>query len=320
MSRAAWGLTTTAVFLAGLLLGIYGLAPMLQPSPEELMRKLRVFPEDSAWRSESLRIIGSTTVLPIGESCAKEFMKLYNVSIVVEGGGSGRGISGVIDGICDIGMASRPPKPEELELAEEKGVALVLHKIAADGIAVIVHPSVVEGLGGEPLKLTIEDVSKIYSGEYVKWSDLDPRLPDKEIIVFTREPGSGTRDTFEKFVLEPFKRELKSDVSVQPSNPAMRASVEKTPYSIGYVGLGFVTGDVKAVLLAKTEDGPYYEPTAENVKAGVYPISRFLYMVTRGYPESGSLVDRFLDFVKSPRGQSIVEECGFVSIYPTEEE
>lgn len=313
MSRIIWGLSITITFFAGLLLGIH-VSTLMEPTGE-----LKVFPEDSAWRTGSLRLVGSTTVLPIGEGCAKEFMRLYEgVSIVVEGGGSGRGISGVIDGIADIGMSSRPLKPEELKLARKKGVALILHEIAADGLAIIVHPSVVEGLD-EPLKLTLDELSRIFSGEYLKWREVDPRLPDEEIVVFTREPGSGTRDAFDKIVLKAFNRELKPGASVVPSNPAMRVNVEMTPYSIGYVGLGFVTGDIKVVLLAEAEGKPYYKPTAENVEAGVYPISRFLYMVTRGYPESGSLTDRFLDFVKSPRGQSIVKESGFIPIYPTEE-
>ena len=325
-----------AMLAMGSLIGAYGLAPMLRPpeaipgvalaeilreiSPEEreILAEAGIFPEDSAWRTGLIRLVGSTTVLPIAEECAKEFMKLHDgVSIVVEGGGTGVGIKGLIDGICHIGLASRELSDVELKAAEEKGISLVLHTIAADGLAVIVHPGVTEGLE-EPLKLTLEQVGRIYSGQYTKWSEVDPRLPDREIVIFSREDGSGTRDTFEEFCLEPFGWELTPRASIAPSNPAMRTNVEITPYSIGYVSLGFVTGDIQVILLAESEGEPYYEPTRENVVKGVYPISRLLYMVTVGYPESGSLVDRFLDFVRSPTGQSIVEEAGFVAYYPLE--
>jgi len=94
--------------------------------------------------------------------------------------------------------------------------------------------------------------------------------------------------------------------------------VEQTPYSIGYVGLGFLSGNVEAVHVAEESSGSFYAPTYENVKEGVYPLSRYLYMVTDGIPESGSLTDRFIDFVKSPEGQRIVEQCGYIAIYPKE--
>ena len=304
-------LISLATLIVGVLVGIL-ISSALYPQPQ-----LQAFPEDSAWRKESIRIVGSTTVLPIGSECAKAFMKKYEtVKITVEGGGSGRGYKELIDGVCQIGMASRSPKEKELKLAKEKGVSLVLHEIAVDAIAIIVHPSVVEGLGGEPLKLTLEEVGRIFAGEYTRWSEIDPRLPDKEIVVFTREHGSGTRDTFEKFCLKPFGLKLKSEASEVPSNPTMRASVEKTHYSIGYIGLGFLKEGVIAVHLARKEEQVYYEPTRENAIAGVYPIVRYLYLVTSGIPKSGSLVDRFIDFVKSPEGQSIVEKCGFIAMYP----
>ncbi|MHA1834138.1 MAG: substrate-binding domain-containing protein, partial [Candidatus Baldrarchaeia archaeon] len=151
-----------------------------------------------------------------------------------------------------------------------------------------------------------------------KWSEVDPSLPDEKIIVFTREAGSGTRGTFEEHVMEPFGLTITPDAQEVPSNPAMRESVRNTQYSIGYVGLGFVTEDVVTVNLAVSENETYYEPTPENIYAGKYPISRYLYLVTNGWPESGSLVDRFIDFIRSPEGQRIVEDQGFLALpkYP----
>ena len=312
MKTSTLALISLLSFVLGTVVGLI-IGPIISPQTPQT----RAFPEDSAWRKESIRVVGSTTVLPIGSECAKAFMKKYEtVKITVEGGGSGRGYKELIDGVCQIGMASRPPKEKELELARKKGVFLVLHKIAVDAIAIVVHPSVIERLGGDPLKLTLEDVGKIFAGKYTRWSEVDPRLPDEEIVVFTREHGSGTRDTFEKFCLKPFGLKLKPGASEVPSNPTMRLSVEKTPYSIGYLGMGFLKEGVVAVHLAEKKGELYYEPTRENAIAGIYPIVRYLYLVTNGIPESGSLIDRFIDFVKSPEGQSIVEKCGFIAMYP----
>lgn len=289
-----------ALFLAGLLCGVVVAVPF-RPAAVEV---------------ESIRLVGSTTVLPIAKECAEEFSKFCpHAKIVVEGGGSGRGFAELIDGLCDIALASRGPKPEEIELAEERGVELFEHRIALDGIAVIVNPSVVEGLD-EPLKLTLEEIGKIFAGVYTRWSEVKEGLPDEEIRVFTREPGSGTRKTFEEFCLEPFGLEVKPGAMEAKGNPVMRTRVEETDYSIGYVGLGFVFGEVEVVHVAREEGEPYLEPTKENVREGVYPLSRYLYMFTAGEPEEGSLIDRFIDFVRSPTGQVIVEEVGFVALYP----
>lgn len=307
------GLASITTFIIGLLIGTYCITPAVTPqSPQQ------TFSEDTAWRYQSIRIVGSTTVLPIANACAIKFMQLYpTVTITVEGGGSGRGYSELIDGICDIADASRPPKPRELELAEQKGVHFVLHEIAIDGIAIIVHPSVTEKLNGS-LNLTLEEIGKIFAGYYKKWNEVREGLPNEEIIVFVREHGSGTRATFEEFCMEPFGLKVKPGAMEVPGNPAMLQSVRQTPYSIGYVGLGFITSDIEVVHVGKSEKGPFYAATYDNVKRGVYPISRFLYMVTNGVPESGSLIDRFIDFVKSPVGQTIVEQCGYIAVYPKE--
>jgi len=299
------------VFIAGLLIGGYAIGPFVVPPPEPGLGDL--YPEDSAWRTGSLRIVGSTTVLPIANACAIAFMNVYTeTAITVEGGGSGRGYSEIISGLTDIGDASREPQHKELDSAAQAGVTMVLHEVALDGIAVIINPSVANALD-----LNLETIAKIFAGEYATWADAKAGLPDHEIIIFSREQGSGTRGTFEELCLMKFNKELTTGASEVPSNPAMRQSVEQTDYSVGYVGMGFLTGDIVVINVAAEAGDTYYAPTPENVKLGIYPVSRYLYMVTNGIPESGSLIDRFIDFVKSPDGQAVAEAEGFVALYPT---
>jgi len=294
------------LFIAGFASGYY-MNPLLSPPTV-------VWEEDIAWRTESIRISGSTTVLPIANACAIAFMNKYpRTSITVTGGGSGRGYSEVIDRVVDIGMASRPPKQKEINDAKKKGVALWLYPIALDAVCVVVHPSV-----NETLKLTLQEVGKIFAGIYTRWSDVNPSLPDEPIYVVVREPSSGTRGTFEEYVMEPYGYSVTDAVHVRPSNPAVRTTIETTPYSIGYVGLGFVTSKMVVVALAEEEGEPYIYPSIESIASFKYPISRYLYLVTNTRPKSGSLADRFIDFILSPEGQEIVEEQGFLKLpkYP----
>ena len=300
-------LAMSLLFIVGVASGYY-VNPLLSPPTV-------VWEEDSAWRTDGISISGSTTVLPIANACAIAFMNKYTgTSITISGGGSGRGYSEVIDGVVDIGMASRPPKQEEIDDAREKGAALWLYPIALDGVCVVVHPSV-----NETLRLTLQEVAKIFAGIYTRWSEVKPGLPDEPIYVVVREPGSGTRGTFEEFVMKPYGCSVTDAAHVQPSNPAIRTMIETTPYSIGYIGFGFITPNMVVVALAEEEGKPYIYPTTENIASFKYPISRYLYLVTSTRPESGSLTDRFIDFVLSPEGQEIVEEQGFLKLpkYPS---
>jgi phosphate transport system substrate-binding protein len=265
-----------------------------------------LYPEDSEWRTGSLSLAGSTTVLPVAETAALEFMNKYSgTTVTVQGGGSGTGYSSALDAAVDIGMASRGPKQSEID----KG-SLWLTPLALDAVCVVVNPSV-----GSNVQLTLEEVAKIFAGEYTNWNQVDSGLPDAEIYVVVRESGSGTRGTFEEYTTDEFGLTVDSTiVHEQPSNPAVRSSVKDTDYSIGYVGFGFLTNDIVAVSLAQEEGANYVPATLENIQNGSYPISRLLYFVTGAPVVSGSLTDRFISFVLSPEGQAIVVAEGFLRL------
>ena len=121
--------------------------------------------------------------------------------------------------------------------------------------------------------------------------------------------------------MTPWKYNLTTSVdkSEQPGNPAVRSKVESTPYSIGYVGFGFLSENMYTLSVAKDAGKPYVLPTVTSIGGGDYPMSRFLYLLTNGQPQSGSLADRFIDFLLSDEGQQIVEETGFLKlpyVYP----
>lgn len=264
------------------------------------------FPEDSDWRLGSISLAGSTTVLPVVETASIAFMNKYTgTTVTVQGGGSGTGYASAIDGTVDIGMGSRGPKQKEIDTG-----TLWLHPLALDAVCVVVNPSV-----GSNVELTLEEVAKIFAGEYTNWNQVDSSLPDVEIYVVVRESGSGTRGTFDEYTVDEYELEIDSTiVHEQPSNPAVRTAVKDTQYSIGYIGFGFLTSDVVSVSLASEEGASYVPATLENIQNGSYPISRLLYFITGSPTESGSLADRFISFVLSEEGQDIVEDEGFLKL------
>lgn len=248
----------------------------------------------------TLTLTGSTTVLPIAQLCAEEFMKYHpDVNISVRGGGSGVGIAALIDGTCDIANASRPMKTKELKSARGKGIRPVGTVIARDGIAIIVHTS-------NPLSaITAAQVKAIYTGKISNWKDVGGK-PGR-IVVVARDVASGTFEVFKRKALKGAK--TRADALMLASNKAVATTVEKTPGAIGYVGLGYISPKVKALTL----DG--VKPTKKTVVSGEYKFARPLYMYTNGKPKG--LAKEFIDFILSPEGQTIVAEAGFVPVKPT---
>lgn len=248
--------------------------------------------------TETIVVIkGSTTVLPIAQSCAEVFMEENpDISISVQGGGSGVGIASLIDGTCNIADASRPIKEKEIATAQEKGINPVETVIARDAIALVVHPS--NTLTG----LTLAEIKDIYTGKVSNWSEVGGA--DQEIIVVSRDSASGTFETFNELALEGEK--VRADALLQASNAAVVTTVANTPGAIGYVGLGYVSKEIKALTVDEVI------PSKETVNAGDYPLARSLFMYTDGKPEGA--VKKFIDFVLSAEGQKLVEENGYISL------
>lgn len=248
-------------------------------------------------KGDQLTLTGSTTVLPIAQNAAEDFMKMNpNANISVRGGGSGVGIAALIDGTADIANASRPMKTQEIETAKEKGITPNEIVVAKDGIAVIVNPD--NSITG----ITHQQLKDIYTGKISDWRELGGE--PGTIVVVSRDVASGTFEVFNEKVLEGEK--VRNDALMLASNKAVATTVAQTPGAIGYVGMGYLSSDVKALPV----DG--VSPTKANVISGDYSLARSLFMYTNGEPQG--LAKEFIDFILSPAGQKIVEEQGFVSI------
>lgn len=262
------------------------------PAPTETATAETPAPENEQDQT-TISIIGSTTIQPIAQSIADEFAVVEpNIAVEIQGVGSSAGIKAAIDGTADIGAASREIKEEE------KASGITEHIVAYDGIAVVVNSA------NTVTDLTKEQIKKIFSGEMKNWSEVGGN--DADIIVVSRESGSGTRDAFEELVelteeVDGKKMPLlREDALISDGNGAVKANVASKENSIAYLSLGYVDETMKAVSV----DG--VTPTIETVKSAEYKISRPLILVTSGdvKPE----VQKYLDYFMSDAGQEIVSE------------
>lgn len=211
--------------------------------------------------------------------------------------GSTTGFAALIDSTAQIGMASRPAKPEEIATAKAKGVTLKETIVAYDGVAVIVNAA-------NPIKnLTKKQVEQIFTGEVSDWSAVGGS--GGPISIYTRNTSSGTYSEFKELAMK--KRDYAASAQKMAGNEQIAAEAGKNPNGIGYVGLAYIKAKgIKVVSI----DGTM--PSVESVQKKNYPYARPTFFYTNGEP--AGLVKAFIDFTLGPAGQKIVGDVGFVPI------
>ncbi|KXB03901.1 hypothetical protein AKJ45_00175 [candidate division MSBL1 archaeon SCGC-AAA261F19] len=273
---------------------------------------------------KTLRIKGSDTELQLVSYFAESFVEAWRENnpdektrIVVEGGGSGTGITALIRGDIDIADSSREIKPEEIVRAESNGITPWEFIIARDALSIIVHSN-------NPVdNLTMNELSKIYKGEITNWTEVGGK--NKNITLYGRTSASGTYIFFRDHIV---KGDYSQKMNNIVGNEAIVDAVETNETGIGYVGVGYVITDtgepietVKILNIAKDENSAAVSPLeTTNIKTGKYPIARPLYQYTAGKPEKGGLIYNFIKFELSDNGEQIVKEIGFYPITPEDKE
>ena len=232
-------------------------------------------------------VAGSTSVQPYAEILAEEYMIMHpGAAIDIQGGGSSAGITAAKSGIANLGMSSRHLNDDEKSLWSIE--------IAKDGLGVIVHPS------NSIENLTLDQIRRIYSGEIKNWSEIGGT--DSKIHIITREEGSGTRSAFAELVME--KTEITSKAIVQDSNGAVKQLVKDDENAIGYISLGLVDKNVKALHLEGVA------ANQENILNGSYSLSRPFLFVSLSPPTGET--KQFLDYVLSTEGQKMLSDEGLI--------
>jgi phosphate transport system substrate-binding protein len=252
---------------------------------------------------EKITVKGSDTMVILAQRWAEKYMSAHpDVVIQVTGGGSGTGISALINGTTDICNASRPIKPSERDkLKTRYGSLGVEIKSARDGLSVYVNEQ-------NPVKeLSLQQLKDIYMSKTSNWKDVGG--PDEKIILYGRENNSGTYVYFKDNVL--LGDDYSSSMQSMPGTAAVVNAVAKDKWGIGYGGAAYGKG-IREVKVKKDEGSAAYAPTLENIKSGAYPISRFLYMYVKNRP-TGAL-KQYIDWILNDEGQKIVSEVGYFPI------
>ncbi|WP_240723420.1 phosphate ABC transporter substrate-binding protein [Flavobacterium sp. GT3P67] len=259
--------------------------------------------EDKATAATSVTIKGSDTVLPLAQKEAEEMMKTNpEVSVTIVGGGTGVGVTALLDGTTDIAMASRDLKTEEKLKFSEAKKEIEKVTVAFDALAIIVNPANKVG------QLTREQLEKIYTGETKNWKEVGGE--DAKIVAYSRESSSGTYEFFKEEVMD--KKNYASDILSMPATGAIVQAVSQTKGAIGYVGLAYETKEVKQLSVSYDQGKTFVAPSVASAKDKSYPISRPLFYIFDKV--NAAKVKAVVDFALSPEGQKIVSEVGYVPL------
>ncbi len=251
---------------------------------------------------KKITVKGSDTMVILAQKWAEIYMKSHPGSVIqVTGGGSGTGIAALINGSTDVCNSSRPMKRSEMDKLKDRYASLGIEiPCAKDGITIFLHES-------NPVReLSVKQLSGIFSGKITNWKEVGG--PDQSIKLYGRENSSGTYVFFKDNVV---KTDYASSCQTLPGTAAVVNAVSKDKYGIGYGGAAYAEG-VKHCAVKKDDKSPAYVATPETVKAGQYPITRYLYMYLKNRP-TGDLKE-YIDWILSSEGQKIVVSVGYFPV------
>lgn len=258
----------------------------------------------------SIQNKGSDTLVNVAQAWAEAYREVNaDIAVAVSGGGSGTGISAMMNGTVDIANASRKMKEKEIALAKTNGIEPIEFIVGYDALAVYVHKD-------NPIEsITIAQLADIYgeNGQTTKWSQLGVTLPDgvdDEIIRVSRQNNSGTFAYFRDAVLGKGNNYKLGSVDMHGSKDVVE-TVHKTPSAIGYSGLAYATDEVRMVPVS-TDGGAPVVPSVATASDRTYPIARPLFMYTAGQPAGA--IKEYMDWILSPAGQKIIEEKGYAPV------
>jgi phosphate transport system substrate-binding protein len=250
--------------------------------------------------AQTITIKGSDTMVILAQRWAEAYMAKHPGTVIqVTGGGSGVGLAALVNGATDIATSSRPMKSSEMNQLKERYASLGVEvKTAKDGITVYVSES------NSVSELTLDQIKDIYTGKITNWKDVGGT--DAKIIMYGRENSSGTFAYFRDNVLK--GKDYAPNTQHMPGTAAVVNAVSRDKNGIGYGGAAYAKG-VKEIAVKKDAKSLALKPTAENIKAGTYPISRYLYLYLRSRPTGET--KEFIDWVLSPEGQGIATKVGY---------
>ena len=251
----------------------------------------------------SITIKGSDTMVLLGQRWAEQYMaKVPGSAIQVTGGGSGTGISALINGTTDICQASRSMSaPEKTNLRDRYNTPGVEIPVARDGLSVYVNAA------NSVKELNMDQLRLIFTGKITNWKEVGGS--DSKIILYSRENSSGTYVFFKEHVLK--NADYAQRAQSMPGTAAVVNAVSKEKNSIGYGGAAYAKG-IRVLGIKKDAESPAVEPNLATVQNGSYPLSRPLFFYLRN--KATGDIKAFIDWVLSAEGQEIVTKVGYFPV------
>ena len=246
--------------------------------------------------SGSITGSGSSALLPLAKDAADKFKELHpEVSITLNGGGSGTGLKQVADGSVDIGN-SDVAADTKLDKAVADG--LVDHKVCVVTMAPVVN----KDIAATVKSLTKQQLTDIFTAKITNWKEVGG--PDEEIVLITRPSTSGTRALFKEFALGGAEEASNKSLETDDSGTLLQ-SIKDNKGAIGYVALSYLVNNQDVATISV--DG--VAPTLENTYNGTYPVWGYEHMYTKGEPNA--TVKAYLDFIMSDEYGKSMEAQGY---------
>jgi phosphate transport system substrate-binding protein len=272
-------------------------------------------PKEEMKLSGEVKIDGSSTVYPISQAVAEEFMAKHgDVNVTVGLSGSSNGVKAIINGTADIADVSRTIKDSEVEQIKAKGDDVVEMPVAYDGITVVVHPE-----NDWATDITAEELKKIWEkGSTVKnWSEVREGWPNEPLTLFGPGTASGTFEYFTEAINGEAKVS-REDYTASEDDNVLVTGVSGDKYALGYFGFAYYEENkdkLKAVAVKENADAPAVLPSIETIGDFSYkPLSRFIYI----YPLKSAMerpeVKEFIKYYMSEEGSALAGEVGYVPL------
>jgi phosphate binding protein len=267
-----------------------------------------VAPAPATAAASTVQVKGSDT---IGGKLGQDFARAYSafhpgVDVRWEALGSGTAFVGLLDGSAQLGAASRAVNEKELAEATKLGIKFQEFVIGYDGIAVVVNPA-------NPVsELTVAQLADLFTGKLRNWNEVGG--PDLPVHLISRPSYSGTFGFFREHVLRRGNAKGPEDYAAGTEfveeNGAILKKVAQQRGAVSYVGIGWVTPEVKVLGVAPKGGQPAVRASVATVRTGTYPIYRPLLMYSRGEPHGEAR--NLLAFILSSDGQKVVAKNDFV--------
>ena len=268
---------------------------------------------------------GSSTVFPATEAVAEEFQRANpGTRVTVGSSGTSGGFQKFCRNEIDISDASRPIRTSEVEACKAAGIDYIEIPVAYDGLAVVVNPK-----NTWATSMTVAELKKLWEpaaqGKVMKWNQIRPDWPDREVHLFGAGVDSGTFDYFTE-VINGKMDASRGDYTSSEDDNVIVQGVSGDENALGYFGFAYYEQNQDKLKLVAIDDGDDTNgkgailPSAETVKSGTYrPLSRpiFIYPKLKSLdrPEVASFVEFYLN-----KGPALIREVGYIPLSDREYE